>query len=82
MPIPQRPTPAEQPEAKIVVSEVIQRVTHLCGCDSSKPSFDGVVTGISIKWPVAFGRFSMTYCPWCGLRLPDTIKAGEPKHGD
>ena len=60
--------------AGIKVSGVIKRVTHLCLSDDSKPSFDGDVVGVSIKWPVAFNRYVMSYCPWCGLKLPFRMK--------
>ena len=60
--------------AGIKVSQVVTKVAHICLCDDSRPSFEGQVAGASIMWPVAFERYRMTFCPWCGLRLPTILK--------
>jgi len=56
--------------AGIEVSQVTTKVAHICKADNSLPSFEGEVAEASILWPVAFGRYRMSYCPWCGLKLP------------
>lgn len=56
--------------AKVCVSKEVTKVAHVCSCDNSCPSFEGEVAGNSISWPVAFGRYRISYCPWCGLKLP------------
>lgn len=61
----------EAKEARIVVSNVVTKVAHVCDCDSSHPSFEGEVAGVGVQWPVAFGRYRMSYCPWCGKHLPN-----------
>ena len=60
-------------EAGIKVSQVVTKVAHICKGDASCPSFEGEVAGIGIQWPVAFGRYRMSYCPWCGLHLPNKL---------
>lgn len=60
-------------QARIKVSQIITKVAHICSSDSSGPSFEGEVAGTSIQWPVAFGRYRMDYCPWCGLHLPNSL---------
>lgn len=67
--------PSEYKEAEIKVSHVIKKVTHVCYC--SLPAFDtfeGEVVGLNIIWPVFNGKYRMSYCPWCGLHLPDNLK--------
>jgi len=66
-------------EAKVVVTDVVKSVVHVCSCDDSHPSFPGVVVGTSISWPVAFERFRMSYCPWCGRHLPHTLPQNSAK---
>lgn len=61
----------EIPEAEIVVSMVVTKVAHVCHCDDSRPSFEGEIAGAGVMWPVAFGRYRMGYCPWCGKHLPN-----------
>ena len=65
--------------AEIRVSQIVTKVVHVCPSDSSNPQFEGEVHGTSIKWPVAFGRYPLAYCPWCGLPLPHSIKLKEGK---
>ncbi len=65
----------EEKTAGVVASKVVTQITHLCLSDSSRPRIDGIVTGSAeITWPVVNDRFQMSYCPWCGLRLPRRMK--------
>jgi len=66
--------PIHKELARIEVSQMVTRVVHICADDPSAPQFGGEVHGTAIDWPVAFGRYRMGYCPWCGLPLPHTIK--------
>ena len=61
-------------EAEIKVSQVVTKVAHLCRSDDSRPSFEGEIAGVGVQWPIAFGRFRISYCPWCGLPLPNRYK--------
>jgi len=65
-------------QAEIKISRVVTKVAHFCKSDDIRPSFEGEITGVGIQWPVAFGRyymsFRMSYCPWCGLHLPNEFK--------
>ena len=65
--------------AAIRASQIVTKVVHVCPSDSSGPQFEAEVHGTEIKWPVAFGRYPLVYCPWCGLPLPHSIKLKEGK---
>ena len=65
--------------AGIKVSQITTRVAHICKCDDSLPSFEAEVMGTSILWPVAFNKFRMSYCPWCGLELPYNLSVTDKK---
>lgn len=67
-------------QAEIKVSHVITKVVHVCHCNTPAIDvFEGEVTARNIKWPVLNGKWSMSYCPWCGLHLPLNLPTKEAK---
>jgi len=65
-------------EAEIVISKVVTKLTHICKCDDTHPSFEGEIDGNNVHWPLC-GRFRMSYCPWCGKHLPHNWPLKEEK---
>lgn len=58
-------------QAEIKVTKFVKVFTHSCKCDDSRPSFQGVLNLSQwIEWPVFQESFRISYCPWCGKKLP------------
>jgi len=57
--------------AEVTVTQVVKRITHYCKSDNSQPSFDGILNVSKwIEWPVFVEQYRISYCPWCGKKLP------------
>ncbi|GAG00093.1 unnamed protein product, partial [marine sediment metagenome] len=61
-------------KAETKITQVIKRVTHYCKCDNSMPSFHGIIGSSKwIEWPIFNEQYRISYCPWCGKKLPHEL---------
>jgi len=48
-------------------------VSHKCGRGADEFEYFGRINTAFIDWPVFFSKYQISYCPFCGVKLPINI---------